>query len=434
MRQAAALARLLQDSPAVAGGGSESRHLVEMALAAMGRVTEARIERRGDPARSKALDEAATALAQALVGSSNAQPREPTEVFQRLVVGPDAPGDVYWQVARSAGVLPLVGAGETGLCSGQSLTDLATLALQTPVLGHLSGQLSPLLEAAYNLAPALPRGTCRRSWTAHLLLRPQSLTELLETLLRTLCVQGLRHSGPSALRNALGAHPDCAAGLAAVAVHPALLLIARATLRSWLATSGNIAAWMIHWELFRQAATNDGGGDGAAAPFALYPGPLRAAAKGVHAANQSIIKDDSNGPDVATAHADVQRALAVTGAGDTRLQEEVWSLMLDAPALAAAVLEQIPWTALLEEGEDAAEDDAMDADGGGGSGSGGCCTVEGAEWLAALAWPFAGQTEARQDLATALMEGRAAMPTARAGVAALARWRASWPLSELKES
>jgi hypothetical protein len=422
MRQAAVLARLLQDSPAVAGGGTDGRHLVETALAGIGRVLEARIEQRSDPARSEALGKASTALAQALVGGGSAAPCEPSEALQRLIVGPDDCNDVDWQGARAAGVLPLLGATQTSCCIGPaSLSDLATLALHAPALGDVSGKPSPLLQAAYELAPALPRGTDRSSWTAHLLLRPQALTELLEAVLHGVC--GVCTPSLSTLRAALALHPDWAAGLSAVAAHPALLLPARATLRSWLATSGSIAAWMLHWELFRLGTSGS-----SAASWALYPGPLRAAAAGVHAANQSILKNDSDGPDVSNALAEVQRALE-GAAGDACLREEVWALALDAPALAAAVLDQLQWSALLlEADEDDADGDAMDAEG-----ASGCCTVEGAEWLAALAWPFAGQTGQRQELATALMDGRAVTATARAGVAALARWRAAWPLAQLKE-
>ena len=176
----------------------------------------------------------------------------------------------------------------------------------------------------------------------------------------------------------LDSQPHWAATAAAVAYHPALHLLARRTLHSWLTASGNPAAWHLVLHLMQAARSCEGAaqqllrGQLPVALQVLYPPGLAAVAALLHTQQPTDTRlgeavtlleqfleggSEASQPALTAAHAATVAAaaglpppadLAVAAAAAAERRQQVWQLQLDAPGWLLFCLNQLPLDQLLE--------------------------------------------------------------------------------------
>jgi hypothetical protein len=178
-------------------------------------------------------------------------------------------------------------------------------------------------------------------------------------------------------------------GIEAIAASPALHIAARSTLRAWLATTGNMHVWLLHWHIFK---LSNGSDKNKKFPYYLYPGELKSTAECVF---EACISLQEASIDDAVEEEKEQVIIAALGAALQSIRkhamtDELYSLILDGFELTKAALEQLLWT--QEGGTDDQADDTEMID----------SAVEmnnkpyfrspvprkAAEWLALVMWPF----------------------------------------------
>jgi len=199
-----------------------------------------------------------------------------------------------------------------------------------------------------------------------------------------------KHVASSSIQTSIDSKPEWICGIQAIAASPALHIAARNTLRAWLATSGNIKVWLLHWHIFKLSRSSD-----KLTKFSqyLYHKELRNTAECVFEACLSL-KETSI--DNAVEEEKGQVIMAALGAAlrsirKHKMADELFLLLLDGFDLTQAALGQLLWTQEGDPEGQADETELVDN----------AVIVEknkpyfkspvpqvAAEWLALVMWPF----------------------------------------------
>jgi hypothetical protein len=197
------------------------------------------------------------------------------------------------------------------------------------------------------------------------------------------------------IQASIESNAEWSASIDAIAASPALHLLARSTLRSWLAASGNIHVWLLHWHLFKLSRGSKTSESSRTFPEYVYPGNLRNTAECVYEACLSLesLTSQEKNDDASSSGTDMKlRALKATLQSIQKhsMNDELFSLILDGFELTKSALEQLVWTESIEK-DDNNIDMVTDAE---------CLDTtnkqyfkspvpqEAAEWLSLAMWPF----------------------------------------------
>ena len=217
----------------------------------------------------------------------------------------------------------------------------------------------------------------------------------------------------SSIQASIDSNTQWKAGIAAIAASPALHIATRSILRAWLATSGNIHIWLLHWHLFKLSC----GGDNSKAttrdstvlfPEYLYPGNLRNTAECVFEACISL--DSMSTREESAAELNKTNTLAaLSSALETikkqPMSEDLFSLLLDGLDITRAALRQLSWEEERNQ-NDIEEDLEMEQHNKSFTTLKMPADQEVAEWLALIMWPFS--TTQQRLLCCALAQGNTA--------------------------